>query len=223
MNDIDILTQRYLNGDTSLQEERLLADMIGNSSDATKEQKALAELLRGSAVHGDDEVEQWLAEDETALYDGIMAQRCRRRRALLTAAASVAVLLCLSLFLPQGGKSDGDYPVAAGTSAPSSAIVAPPSPCLAHQRQDSAAPLAVPVATPSPCLARQRQDSTVPSDTSAPPPQSAMKDFHDAIAMIGERLEKAADSAARAQAEQIVISDARLSRLDNDIQIVSLQ
>lgn len=58
MNDIDILTQRYLNGDTSLQEERLLADMIGNSPDATKEQKALAELLRGSAVHGDDEVEQ---------------------------------------------------------------------------------------------------------------------------------------------------------------------
>lgn len=114
MNDINILTQRYLDGDTSLQDEKLLAEMIDRCPDATKEQKALTEMLRCHVVHGEDELEQWLTEDETAVFDSIMAQRHQRQRRTLwklwTAAASVVALLCMLCGWALATKSLANHP-----------------------------------------------------------------------------------------------------------------
>ena len=106
MNDINDLIQRYLDGTTSPQEERLLAEMIDSCPDATADQRALADMLRCHTTHSEDEMEQWLTEDETAVYDNIMNHR-RHRNILRWAAAAVAVaVVSLSLWLGIGSKGN---------------------------------------------------------------------------------------------------------------------
>lgn len=113
MNDIDILTQRYLDGATSLQEERRLAELIDNCPHATEEQKAIALMLRQGVTHSEEEMEQWLAEDETAVYDSMVARRQRRKGMVKwAAAASVAVIVGLSLWLNLPQDRDSMMPTA---------------------------------------------------------------------------------------------------------------
>ena len=89
---------------------------------ATKDQKELTEMRRCLVVHGEDEVEQWLTEDETAVFDSIMAQRHQRQRRTLwklwTAAASVVALLCMAVWLGFSNEESGKPPVATVESIP---------------------------------------------------------------------------------------------------------
>ena len=206
MNDINTLIQRYLNGGTSLQEERLLAEMIDRSPDATKEQKALAEMLRCRAVHGEDEMEQWLAEDETAVFDSIMAQRRRRRWPLWTAAASVIALLCMAVWLGIGGEDRGEPPVAVVETAP-------PRQAERVKPEEESAPIPRRPVPQEKVTAASPPKKEVPPEKAEEPSPVTMDDLQDAIAMIETRLNKVVDSVAKAQAEQVIMSDARLSRL----------
>ena len=210
MNDINTLTQRYLDGDTSLQEEKLLAEMINRCPDATKEQKALAEMLRCHVVHGEDEMEQWLTEDETAVFDMIMAQRHRRQRrtswTLWTAAASVVALLCMAVWLGFSNEESGKPPVATVESV---------TPREAEKVTSDAKNVPLPQ-RPVPqekVTAASMPKKETPSKKAEEPSLTTKDNMQDAIAMIETRLNKVADSVAMAQAEQVVISDARLARL----------
>lgn len=210
MNDIDILIQRYLEGSTSIEEERLLADLIDRCPDATADQRALAEILRCRAIHGEDEMEQWLTEDESSVYDRMMAHRRRRSMMRWAAAAVVIALLSFSMWLGIGGNGSEDVAL----------IVAESSPALDCERtmcHDQITP------TPSPPIQQQRKKAvSMPRKRTQPkkredPSMAAMEGLQDAIAMIESRLDKVGDSVANSQAEQVAISDARLSRLYCDI------
>ena len=210
MNDINILTQRYLDGDTSLQDEKLLAEMIDRCPDATKEQKALAEMLRCHVVHDEDEMEQWLTEDETAVFDSIMAQRHQRQRRTLwklwTAAASVVALLCMAVWLGFSNEESGKPPVATVESIP-------------PREAEKVTPDAKNVPLPRHPVPQEKVTAAslpkqeTPNKKAEEPPLTTKDNMQDAIAMIETRLNKVADSVAMAQAEQVVISDARLARL----------
>ena len=220
MNDINTLTQRYLDGDTSLQDEKLLAEMIDHCPDATKEQKALAEMLRCHVVHGEDEMEQWLTEDETAVFDSIMAQRHRRQRRTLwtlwTAAASVVALLCMAVWLGFSNEESGKPPVATVESV---------TPREAEKVTSDAknVPLPQRAVPQEKVTAASMPKKETPSKKAEEPSLTTKDNMQDAIAMIETRLNKVADSVAMAQAEQVVISDARLARLAHNTKTISQQ
>lgn len=220
MNDINTLTQRYLDGDTSLQDEKLLAEMIDRCPDATKEQKALAEMLRCHVVHGEDEMEQWLTEDETAFFDSIMAQRHRRQRrtswTLWTSAASVVALLCMAVWLGFSNEESGKPPVATVES-------------VTPREAENVTPDAKNVPLPQRPVPQEKVTAAsmpkkeTPSKKAEEPSLTTKDNLQDAIAMIETRLNKVADSVAMAQAEQVVISDARLARLAHNTKTISQQ
>ncbi|MDE5782988.1 MAG: hypothetical protein K2G91_11190 [Prevotella sp.] len=116
MKEIDILTQKYLDGTTTLREEQRLAELIGSKSDATVTEKVMVEMLMQHR-HREDEMEQWLTEDETELYDSIMRQR-RQRRIIrkLAAAASIAMVVGVALWFVTGRKTEQDRMIARQTT-----------------------------------------------------------------------------------------------------------
>lgn len=215
MNDINHLIQRYLDGTTSLQEERLLAEMIDCCPDATAEQRALAEMLRCPTVHSEEDMQQWLTEDETAVYDNIMNHR-RHRNILRWAAAAVVVsVVSLTLWLGIGSKgSDKEQPM----------TVMETTPALKANTVKPMAEISPSPSVPAPRLQQMGVKKTRKEPSSPKPVESstsAMEGLQDALAMIETRLNKVADSVTKAQAEQVVLSDARLSRLYYDQQTIS--
>lgn len=112
MKEIDILTQKYLDGTTTLREEQRLAELISSKSDATVAEKIMAEMLM-QRRHSEDEMEQWLTEDETELYDTIMRQR-RQRKVIrkLAAAASIVIVIGVALWFVTGRKTEHDRIIA---------------------------------------------------------------------------------------------------------------
>lgn len=85
-NELRQLTERFLAGETSIEEERRLYELL-DGNDLTAGQQAIRSIL---APHtGTFDTDAWLAEDETAAYDGVM--RSRRRRALYVRRTAAAV------------------------------------------------------------------------------------------------------------------------------------
>ena len=117
MKEIEILTQRYLEGTTTLPEEQRLAELTGSKPDATAADKAMTTML-SQRRHSEEEIEQWLTEDETELYDAIIRQRKQRgiiRR--LAAAASVAIIIGMALWFTSDGKVEQNVHIASQTPA----------------------------------------------------------------------------------------------------------
>ena len=92
-NDTETLIQKYLNGETTAEEERLLALEVSRE-DAPEDWKIIAEMLGELTV-------------DEALFDKIMAERKQKSRILKlwpwVAAACVAALLIIFLAPPRGG------------------------------------------------------------------------------------------------------------------------
>lgn len=117
MKEIEILTQKYLDGTTTVQEEQRLAELTGSKPDATAADKAMTTIL-SQRRHSEEEMEQWLTEDETELYDAIIRQRKQRgiRRRLATA-ASVAIIIGMALWFTSDRKAEQNVHIASQTPA----------------------------------------------------------------------------------------------------------
>ena len=89
--DTEILIQKYLNGETTAEEERLLALEVSRN-DAPNDWKVIAEMLGELTV-------------DEALFDQMMAERSRKSRIVKlwprVAAACVAALLIVFLSPPR--------------------------------------------------------------------------------------------------------------------------
>ena len=66
------LTHKYLNGETTADEERQLLQLLEDETCPTAEQKALVLMLKASPVARDA---TWMEEDESTLYDAILQDR----------------------------------------------------------------------------------------------------------------------------------------------------
>lgn len=84
--DVEQLIERFLAGETSLEEEHLLHQLL-QGEDVTDEQKTIRKMI-GMSKH-EYTTDKWMAEDETYVYDRII--RNRRQRRLLKHWAAVAV------------------------------------------------------------------------------------------------------------------------------------
>lgn len=92
------LLNKFLEGTTTLEEEKLLGRMLAES-DVPAELKALAELLKAEPCDASD-AEEWLTEDLTDEFDRIVSRRKQHtviRR--LIAAASVLLIVGIGAML----------------------------------------------------------------------------------------------------------------------------
>ncbi len=77
MKDIELLTNRFLAGETTMEEERRLYDLLKGDG-VTAEQKMLRDIICPAVDEPDTDA--WLMEDMTDEYDRVVAGRRRRHR-----------------------------------------------------------------------------------------------------------------------------------------------
>lgn len=106
------LLNKFLEGTTTLEEEKLLGRMLADN-DVPAELKALAELLKAEPSDASD-AEEWLTEDLTDEFDRIVSRRKQHtviRR--LIAAASVLLIVGIGALLWFGSEDKANDAVVA--------------------------------------------------------------------------------------------------------------
>lgn len=106
------LLNKFLEGTTTLEEEKLLGRMLADN-DVPAELKALAELLKAEPCDASD-AEEWLTEDLTDEFDRIVSRRKQHtviRR--LIAAASVLLIVGIGALLWFGSENKANDAVVA--------------------------------------------------------------------------------------------------------------
>ena len=180
------LIEQLLNEQTTPEEEHLIAQMLQQEED----------------------MEQWLTEDETAEYDRIVSQRRAKRRTLLWAIAAVIVLLIAAgavVLWPKELVSDD-------MMAKKERVIIPKEPVL--ERRASITPLPT-------------YPIEAPKNTKKCEKQPTVTKIQDSLEYYIARLEKELDEVTdsinyTAKAEQIIRADARLQKLIQRIMIGEL-
>ena len=178
-----------------------LIDKLLNEQTTPEEEHLIAQELRQK-----EDIERWLIEDETAVYDHIVAKRQARRRYLRWAIAAVIVALLISgatLLWPQQASD----PQVATTS----------NVILNNQPNDT-----------------KQQPLLPPTDIQQPVPQkakgkavkrrqiSATDSLNYYIARLEKELENVNESTYHTKAEEVLRADARLQKLVQRIMIGEL-
>lgn len=97
------LTKKYLDAETTMQEEQMLSQLLQQKAERTGEEEALLLMLSATGRHCTKDQHDWLDPDNAALYDRIMAEReADRKPTFLTPrwrrmAGAAAVLTALVL------------------------------------------------------------------------------------------------------------------------------
>ena len=86
MKDVEQLIDRFLAGETSLEEEHQLHQLL-QGEDMTDEQNTIRKMLGMSKL--EYSTDKWMTEDETYVYDRIIRHRRQRRLFMRWAAAAV--------------------------------------------------------------------------------------------------------------------------------------
>lgn len=178
-----------------------LIDKLLNEQTTPKEEHLIAQELRQK-----EDIERWLIEDETALYDSIVAKRQAKRRYLRWAIAAVIVTLLISgatLLWPQQASD----PQMATTS----------NVILNNQPNDTKQqPLLPPTEIQQPVPPKAKKKAVKRRQT------SATDSLNYYIARLEKELENVNESTYNTKAEEVLRADARLQKLVQRIMIGEL-
>ncbi|MBQ9186405.1 MAG: hypothetical protein IJ144_01110 [Prevotella sp.] len=181
-----------------------LIDKLLNGQATPEEEHLIARMLRR-----EEDVEAWLAEDETATYNLIIYRRRARRRMAYWAAAAVVVAVLAAgavLLWPRG-----ESPVVREAVVAQNTATVPAAAC--H-----------PVVATAPVPVRAQHVASKPVKArGARPAATAADSLQYYIARLEHELEQVTDSNYTAKAEQIIRADARLQRLVQRIMIGEIQ
>lgn len=126
-DELELLTKRFLAGETTLDEERRLYGMLKKTDDATEEQKLLMDIICPPAAGDDTEV--WLSEDESGVYDSIMRRHRLRITVMRWAAAAVfaGLIFMAGMKLGSSGKhidatAEAQLPASAYNTVPADTV-----------------------------------------------------------------------------------------------------
>ena len=179
-----------------------LIDKLLNEQTTPEEEHLIAQELRQ-----EEDIERWLIEDETAVYDHIVAKRQAKRRFLRWAiAATVAIVLAIGaavLWPKQEAKS---------LVATNNAI---------HNTQSIPAAQDTVLVAQQPPVPKQKRNHTI-KHQQVSKQVSTIDSLQYYIARLEHELENVADSTYTAKAEQVICADARLQRLVQRIMIGEL-
>ena len=178
-----------------------LIDKLLNEQTTPEEEHLIAQKLRQK-----EDIERWLIEDETALYDSIVAKRQAKRRYLRWAIAAVIVTLLISgatLLWPQQASD----PQMATTS----------NVILNNQPNDTKQqPLLPPTEIQQPVPPKAKKKAVKRRQT------SATDSLNYYIARLEKELENVNESTYNTKAEEVLRADARLQKLVQRIMIGEL-
>ena len=178
-----------------------LIDKLLNEQTTPEEEHLIAQELRQK-----EDIERWLIEDETALYDSIVAKRQAKRRYLRWAIAAVIVALLISgatLLWPQQASD----PQMATTS----------NVILNNQPNDTKQqPLLPPTEIQQPGPPKAKKKAVKRRQT------SATDSLNYYIARLEKELENVNESTYNTKAEEVLRADARLQKLVQHIMIGEL-
>lgn len=181
--------------------EDLIAKLL-NEQTTPEEEHQIAQLLRPS----DNEMAQWLAEDETAAYDQIVSSPHAKRHALRWAAAAVVtILLTAGAFVLWTKDTGTDTSRTHSTTSVPTPVTAQADSAVHREDAPIEAKTRTLAATPHPIKRTVHQQAASSSTTA------------DSLQIYIERLERelaqVTDSSYTTKAEQIIRADARLQRL----------
>ena len=191
--------------------EDLIAKLL-NEQTTPEEEHQIAQLLRPS----DNEMAQWLAEDETAAYDQIVSSRHAKRHALRWAAAAVVtILLTAGAFVLWTKDTGTDTSRTHSTTSVPTPVTAQADSAVHREDAPIEAKPRTLAATPRPIKRAVHQQAASSSTTA------------DSLQIYIERLERelaqVTDSSYTTKAEQIIRADARLQRLVQRIMMGTIE
>jgi len=199
--------------------EKLIEKLLKEQT-TPEEEHLIAQMLHRK---GHEETDLWLAEDETATYDRLVAKRHSRRRTVRWAVAAVltvfiaagAIVLWPHDESPAGGDTIAVHRTGAKTAvgqeaktaaAPESAVPVTHAPVVTQQ---SGATRAKSGAT----RAKSGVTRVKARATHSPKAVNTTDSLQYYIARLEQELAQVTDSSYTAKAEQIIRADARLQRL----------
>ena len=178
-----------------------LIDKLLNEQTTPEEEHLIAQKLRQK-----EDIERWLIEDETALYDSIVAKRQAKRRYLRWAIAAVIVTLLISgatLLWPQQA-SDPQMATTSNVILNNQPNDTKQQPLLSSTEIQQAVPQKAKVKA-----VKRRQTSATDS-------------LNYYIARLEKELENVNESTYNTKAEEVLRADARLQKLVQRIMIGEL-
>ena len=219
MKDIQLLTNRFLAGETTREEERRLYDLLKGDG-VTAEQKMLRDIIRPAADEPDTDA--WLMEDMTDEYDRVVAGRRRRTLFVRLAAAAAVIAFVFLAGVKFGGREDSNIPVVAKVEANrnSKAGLPPVGPAIVKERpglQEVAKSTAekdveLPVVS-QPDIAEPDLLASAADEKIINADMTLSDSLTDIIERIERGLENVSDSVYIARVEELIESDSRLQRL----------
>ena len=179
-----------------------LIDKLLNEQTTPKEEHLIAQELRQK-----EDIERWLIEDETALYDSIVAKRQAKHRYLRwTIAATIAIVLAI------GAAVLWPKQEAMSLVATTNAIQKPQPIPTAQDTVLVAQQFPIPKQKRSHTIKHQQVSKQV----------STIDSLQYYIVRLEHELENVSDSTYTAKAEQVIRADARLQKLVQRIMIGEL-
>ena len=177
--------------------EKLIEKLLKEQT-TPEEEHLIAQMLHRK---GHEETDLWLAEDETATYDRLVAKRHSRRRTVRWAVAAVLTVFIAAgaiVLWPHDESPAGGDTIAVHRTGAKTAVVPEPAAPVTH----------------APAVAQQSGATRVKARaTHSPKAANTTDSLQYYIARLEQELAQVTDSDYTAKAEQIIRADARLQRL----------
>lgn len=200
--------------------EKLIEKLLKEQT-TPEEEHLIAQMLHRK---GHEETDLWLAEDETATYDRLVAKRHSRRRTIRWAVAAVLTVFIAAgaiVLWPHDERPAGGDTIAAYETKAESAVAPEAKPAAGQDANPAAVPEPAAPVTHAPVVAQQSDATRTKSGatrvkaraTHSPKAANTTDSLQYYIARLEQELAQVTDSSYTAKAEQIIRADARLQRL----------
>ena len=227
MNERELLINKFLAGETTIEEEQMLARLIEGEAEYENLQPLL--YLLKSKKHSDEELEKWLTEDYSDEYFRLVANRRRTIVHRWLAAASVLLIVGIGALLWFGSEDKANDAVVAsdktmasnssgGTAYPPAAEVIEESTELLSIR-NAVMPQQKAESEHKAIASSSRGESANPPVKNADAPSATLSEEQMApiLAKLRKRGEEIDDSVDRAHIRDYIMNDEKLYNMGQRI------
>ena len=222
MNERELLINKFLAGETTIEEEQMLARLIEGKAEYENLQPLL--YLLKSKKHSDEELEKWLTEDYSDEYFRLVANRRRTIVRRWLAAASVLLIVGIGALLWFGSEDKANDAVVAvsdsrdGSAYPPAAEVIEESTELLSSR-NAVMPQQKAESENKTIASSSRGESANPPVKNADAPSTTLSKEQMApiLAKLRKRGEEIDDSVDRAHIRDYIMNDEKLYNMGQRI------
>lgn len=222
MNERELLINKFLAGETTIEEEQILARLIEGEAEYENLQPLL--YLLKSKKHSDEELEKWLTEDYSDEYFRIVANRRRTIVRRWLAAASVLLIVGIGALLWFGSEDKANDAVVAvsdsrgGSAYPPAAEVIEESTDLLSNRNAVMPQQKVESENKTIALSSRGESANrLVKNADAPSTTLSEEQMAPVLAKLRKRGEEIDDSVDRAHIRDYIMNDEKLYNMGQRI------